>query len=404
MQRDVYTRSWIWHAAFWVGCSMLLLLGGCGGGASLAGGVDSGGTGSITTLAAGPVSGLGSAIVNGVRFDVGTANIVDEDGNILTADQLSLGMVAKIESTTVLTATGQSTATAASVLVRSQLVGSVDSVDLISKSLVVLGQTVQVTPATWFDTSLAGGFASSLVGTVIEVYGQFDLNRNQYVATRIAAHLDHNAYKIAGLVQAVDPAASTLTVGGLVVSYALIAPANVPALMVGDFVRIRLATHAIGGVWRALVVAVGHFDLPDRRDVRIKGRIHGWTSTRSFHLDGIKINAGNALFVGAESSAVVGARVTIKGSSSRGEVTATEVSIDGDETAGNSVFELHGTIDTLDSGLQTLTVHGVTVSYASVTSVQGGAVSDLAIGKKIKVLGVVAPDRSSAVAQSITFE
>ena len=404
MHRLVHQRSWRGHALLWVGCCLLLLLGSCGGGSSLAGGVDSGGTGSITTLASGPLSGLGSAIVNGVRFDVGSATIVDEDGNSITADQLSLGMVAKIESTTVQSANGQATATASSVLIRSQLVGPVDSVDLVAQSVVVLGQTVQITPATWLDSALTGGLAGSLVGSVIEVYGQFDLNRNQYVATRIAAHLDHSAYKIAGLVQAVDAMANTLTVGSQVFSYALLAPANVPTLAVGDFVRVRIATHAIGGVWRALAVAVGHFELPDRKDVRLKGRIHGWNSTRSFHLDGIRINAAQALFVGAESAAVVGARVTVKGYSSGGAVTATEVSIDGDETAANSVFELHGSIDALDRGMQTLVVHGVRVSFSGQTSYLGGTAGDLALGKKIKVLGVVAADRSSVAAQSIAYE
>lgn len=403
MKRGLHWRSWLrWLACCW-GCCALLLLGSCGGGTSLAG-VDSGGTGSITTLASGPVNGLGSAIVNGVRFDVSSASIVDENGDSVTADQLSLGMVAKIESTTVVNANGQSEATASSVLIRSQLVGPVDSVDLALSTLVVLGQSVQITPATWFDPALAAGFASALVNTVVEVYGQFDSNRGQYVATRIAQHLDHSAYKIAGLLQAVDDTAKTLTVGSQVVSYGLLNPANLPSLAVGDFVRVRIAVLHPGGVWRALALAVGHFDLPDRRDVRMKGRIHGWTSTRSFRVDGIKINAGNALFVGSESAAVAGARVSIRGFSSRGEVTATEVSIEGDETAGNSVFELHGAVTTLDRVAQTLTVHGVSVSYSGATSFQGGTAGNLALGSKIKVLGVIAANRSSAAAQSLAFE
>lgn len=385
--------------------AMLALLCSCGGGGTSFAGVDSGGTGGgVTTLASGPVNGLGSAIVDGVRFDIANASIVDEDGDPITESQISMGMVARIESSSVVTANGQSTATAATMVIRSQLVGPVDSVNVAGNELVMLGQTIAITPATWFDSSLSGGFSSALVGEIIEVYGQYDRNRNIYVATRIAEHLDHSAYKIAGVLNAVDTTAHTLTVGGQSVSYALLAPANVPTLTVGDFVRVKVGTLQIGGVWRALAVAVARTDLPDRREVRVRGRIGKWASTRSFHVDGVQVDAASATFVGTESNAVLGARVTVVGASSGGVMHATQVTIDGDETSLNSQFELHGTVSSFNGGAQTLSVHGLTVSYTGSTTYQGGVVSDLANGKKIKVLGVIAADRISVTAQSIAFE
>ena len=50
------------------------ILGGCGGG------VDSGGTGGAATYANGPITGSGSIIVNGVRFDDSAAAISDDSG------------------------------------------------------------------------------------------------------------------------------------------------------------------------------------------------------------------------------------------------------------------------------------------------------------------------------------
>ena len=47
------------------------LLTGCGGG----GGVDSGGTGVTPSVSAGPITGFGSVIVAGVRFDDSTATV-----------------------------------------------------------------------------------------------------------------------------------------------------------------------------------------------------------------------------------------------------------------------------------------------------------------------------------------
>lgn len=395
--------QWTRWSAIAVAMGVLALLCSCGGGTSLAG-VDSGGTGGDTTLASGPVNGLGSAIVDGVRFDVSNATIVDEDGDTVTEAQLAMGMVAKIGSSTVVTANGQSRAVASTVVIRSQLVGPVDSVDVAGNELVMLGQTIAITPATWFDSSLSGGFSNALVGEIIEVYGQYDRNRNIYVATRIAQHLDHTAYKIAGLLNAVDTTARTLVVGGQSVSYALLSPSSVPTLTVGDFVRVRVGTLAIGGVWRALSVAVARVDLPDRRDVRVRGRIGNWTSTRSFHVDGVRIDASNAVFVGTEANAVLGARVTVVGSSSGGVMNATQVTIDGDETSLNSQFELHGTVSALNSGAQTMTVHGLAVSYTGSTSFQSGTLSDLANGRNIEVQGVIGADRTSVVAQTIIFE
>jgi hypothetical protein len=56
----------------------LALLGGCGG-------VDSGGTGtgSAPTLAYGPISGFGSIIVGGVRYDESNADIEGDDGTVV---------------------------------------------------------------------------------------------------------------------------------------------------------------------------------------------------------------------------------------------------------------------------------------------------------------------------------
>ena len=89
-----------WRATLSVFCSLAVLLS-CGGG----GGVDSGGTGAAppATLASGPVTGLGSVTVNGVRFDDSTASVVDQDDMALTTDQLQVGMSARIDASAVAT-------------------------------------------------------------------------------------------------------------------------------------------------------------------------------------------------------------------------------------------------------------------------------------------------------------
>ncbi|MEZ5738630.1 MAG: hypothetical protein R3E68_03630 [Burkholderiaceae bacterium] len=72
------------------------LLAGCGGGSEVLG-PGSGGTGtSVTTTAVGPISGFGSVIVNGVRYDDSLARVSDERGTTLSRSQLRLGMMVQI--------------------------------------------------------------------------------------------------------------------------------------------------------------------------------------------------------------------------------------------------------------------------------------------------------------------
>ena len=74
-------------AAVAVGC-------GGGGGSTSVAGVGSGGTGSFTS---GPITGFGSIIVNGIRFDESAASasgsIKDDDGVVGSSGSLKLGMV-----------------------------------------------------------------------------------------------------------------------------------------------------------------------------------------------------------------------------------------------------------------------------------------------------------------------
>jgi hypothetical protein len=45
-----------------------------------------------SVYAAGPITGFGSVIVNGVRFDDSAATITDDDGRTLAESELHLGM------------------------------------------------------------------------------------------------------------------------------------------------------------------------------------------------------------------------------------------------------------------------------------------------------------------------
>jgi hypothetical protein len=387
-----------WRLAASVLCSLALLVS-CGGG------VDSGGTGapSASALSAGPVNGLGSVIANGVRFDDSGATIEDQDGNALTVDQIQVGMVARIDSGAVQTAGGQQTATALAIRTSNELIGPIGSIDLAGAAMVVLGQTVRITPATWFDAALRGGVPAVRSGQVVEVFGQYNARTNEYIATRIAPRPNAPVYEIRGVLSASNPAAHSLVVGGLAISDASSAASALPALTVGRFVRVTLGTAPTGSVWNAVTIAPGNTALPDRPDVRIAGRISSFTSAAQFVLNGLSIDASNATYPAGSAGIALGARVVVTGSTTGGVLSAATVTVKGDETAANSTYEFHGTITALNAAASTLVVRGITVSYSSSVQFTGGTIGDLAIGRAIAVVGTVDPNRTSIDAQTIGF-
>ncbi len=150
-----------------------LIVTACGGGGT------SGST-TKTSFASGPITGLGSIYVNGVRYDDSSAKVSSEDDDT-THDQseLKLGMVVEVEASGSSSDGTSRSGTASEVRFGSEIVGPVDAATNLvyeaatqSGSFTLLGQTVKFSVAgTAFDTSLPGGHTSITSGTVIEVHG-----------------------------------------------------------------------------------------------------------------------------------------------------------------------------------------------------------------------------------------
>lgn len=383
--------------------SMLLalaLLASCGGG------VDSGGTGGA--VAVGPISGFGSIIVNGVRFDVSgpTLQIQDDAGNPRTHADLKLGTMTEVDGSSLAVNAGVTTATATSIRIVSDLVGPVGSVDTAAGTLSVLGQTVVVTPATVFDASVAGslgGLSGIAPGAVVEVNGRYDAQARRYTATRIGLPIDAASYKLRGPVGALDTNALTLTVGGQTISYAQLGAASVANLAPGSIVRARLQIAPQGGVWVAVALQAGALALPDRQVAQVEGRVSALTSTRRFSVEGIPVDASGASYTGSEAGVVLGARVEVEGASSGGVLVAQVVKVEGDENEANTSFELHGLIDTIAPLATSFTLRGLTVNYAAAVFESGGPAS-LNVGQRVKVEGVLSSDGVRIDARKISFE
>ena len=366
----------------------------CGGGGGDAP-APTGGTATPSSVyAAGPITGFGSVIVNGVRFDDSGATITDDDGRDMAEAELHLGMQVECEGGS---GSDDAHGVAHAIHVHSALIGPVTAVDTTAGTLTVLGQTVTVDAQTAFDTALATGLASVANGVVLQVYGQFDIASQSYLATRIELDAAATHYKIRGTITALDATHKTLSIGEtLALGSTGIDFSSTPGvptdLAVGKLVVIRLATTPVNGVWTATAIADGQRLAQDHDVAHLRGVISAFTSTTQFSVDGNPVDASNATFPDGESGILLGASVEVEGALVNGVVVAKVVSVEDEHEHDGSRVELHGTIGALDTTAQTFVVRGVTVSYAGAVDFHHGSAAALANGLFVEVRGGFSAD------------
>lgn len=395
LSRALARQVWLLAA-----CSVAVaVVAGCGGG------VGTGGTGgdASASFASGPISGFGSIIVGGVRFDDSSAAIEDGEGTRKTRDDLRLGMTVDIDSGAISSDGSGSRATATRIRVDSELVGLVGVVSPAASAFTMLGQVVQVDAATVFDERLTGGLAGLVTGQPVEVYAVFDAQNNRYRATRVEPSTLLAGLRLRGPVSQLDTAAQTLRVGGQDYSYA--GAGSVPAgLAVGQYVRLRLTLLA-APTPRWVVQSFGTA-LPALADVdgaRLEGLISSFSTIAAFGVNGRPVDASGASFPNGAAGLAIGARVEVEGVLRGGVLRATKVQLVSDDDVRQR-FELTALITAVDTRAGTITLRGVTVSTTRSDLVyQDGTAANLAVGRLVEVRGVLSADRRVLEATRIRF-
>jgi len=375
------------------------LLAACGGGGS---DEPEAPTATASSYTDGVITGFGSVIVGGVRFDDSKAVLTTEEGAALAAGALRLGMTVDIDS-------GRVDRTAASALalrirLNSELLGPVGAVDAVAGTVVVLGQTVLVTTSTVFDDTLAGGLAALTAGRIVEVYGIPDPANARIVATRIEAEDAAPAYKLSGRIASLDTTARTFAINGQVVNYAGVPTAQVPpGLADGQAVRVRLQTAPVGGQWVATALRGGRRWPESIVEAKLEGVITAFGSTSSFSVNGLPVNASAATFPDGTTGLALGARVEVSGSIVAGVMQATTVEIEERRVPGPRVWDLRGEVGQLDTAAKTFALRGITVWYGGTVEFRDGTAANLANGVKVRVRGPLAADRTRLEATRIDF-
>ena len=356
-----------------------------------------------TSYSQGTITGFGSVFVGGVRFDDSTAAVADEEGNSRSSSDLKLGMMVEVDGGTI----NRAAATALAVRIRwgREIVGPVGTINTAASTVQVLGQTVLVTSSTVFDSTLSGGLSALTAGAVIEVHGILDPANGRVVATRIEPRAGALAFKLRGVIAALDTTAKTFTINGQLISYVGLPSGNVPpGLTNGQVVRVLLQTTQVGGVWVATGLR-GGLRLPDaHHEAHVEGVITVFTSATNFEINGLRVDASSASFPDGTAGVVLGARVEVEGTVTNGVLVATKVEIEARRTPDQRPLELRGEMGNLDTTVKTFALRGLTVWYGGTVEYQGGSEALLANGRRVEIKGGLSSDRTRLEARRIEFK
>lgn len=357
-----------------------LALSACGGGG------DGGGNPGPLVYTKGTVEGLGSVIVNGVRYDDAQARVLDEEGRASTRDALKLGMVVEVVAASVQAgADGRLRGQAQEIRHASEIQGPIDSLG--TNEMVVLGQTVRHDAATLFEDGRA---ATLRVGQVVEVHGLRD-PQGVVLASRIDTEDDRDeAHKLVATVSGHEPVARSFMAGGARVSYAALPNA---ALENGQVLRIRLAPQPLASGASASAGAAGV-------EADIEGYVTRVDGPRRFVVAGVQVDASNARQFPA--SVAVGSLVEVGGRLVGGVLVASEVELERRLGSGGG-FEIEGRITALDLAASRFEVRGLVVHFGA-ARFAGGSAQRLALGTEVEVRGTLSADGASVNASVVEFD
>ena len=381
---------------------MAAVLSACGGGGSDS---SSSTTQTATAFSAGPITGFGSVIVNGVRFDDSAAKISDDDGAAHERSELKLGMMAEVEAADVKRDNaGSGSGRAIEIRIGAEIVGPATAVDVAGKTLTVIGQTVDVTDNTLFDERITGGLAGISVGTIVEVNGVLNAANGHFTATRIEPKPNAPFFKVRGMVAKLDTKLHTFEIGGAKISYDTIAAVAPAGLADGQLVRVKVQTTQVAGAWVAISVKSGVRKIENHDEAEVHGLITAFTSATKFSVNGIAVDASNAVFPKGQTGVVLGARVEVEGKAVDGVIIATKVSVEDENEEHKRGFELHGAITELNGTAKTFVLRGVTVDFGGTVEFRKGSAATLALGSKVEVKGMLSADGKTLTAVRISFE
>jgi hypothetical protein len=362
----------------------LATLAGCGGADPQL--VRTGGTGAPknVSVSVGVIEGLGSVVVNGIRYDETGARVTINGAPDRPVSELQLGMVVEVRGEVDGTLRAGK---AESIVASALLAGPVESVNAAGGEVTILGQPVELVPG----VALLGtsGAASLRAGDFVVVYGYWDMLAGHVDATRLEVKSPAPAEAlIIGRVSAVS--GGTFRIGTLAVDAGAAVLTNLAGgIAVGRYVEVR-GTAAAGSVRAVSVTGRAEFDPLEGALTEIEGFVTDFASAGAFRVLGTPVNAANARLAGTGGAIANGAFIEVEGSIVQGVLVATLVEVRSGplQVAPPAPSTVLGDITDFVS-IASFRVRGQAVD-ASAATITGGTAAGLSNGRQVQVTGLIA--------------
>ncbi len=281
--------------------------------------------------------------------------------------------------------------TAQTVAFENNAEGPIDSINPVTNSLVVLGQTVLVDDTTQFGNT---PFSALRVGNIVELSGFEDAD-GDLRATRVEKTQDTFIPGIeieaTGTIANLDDVNQTFMLNMLIVDFSMDPLIDVPGneLVNGQVVEVISFQNVVNGVLFADSIAVEDIGIQGDpgEAVELQGIITRVTSANTFEVNGqpVRITPDTVFESGSVDNIAKNVQVEVEGVfNADGIVILEEVEFGGG-------IELEGIITRVTSA-STFEVNGQPVRITDNTVFQGGTVNDIAVDVDVEVEGFLDVD------------
>ncbi len=321
--------------------------------------------------AIGTISGFGSVIVNGIRFDDSAGNITMNDA-AATHAQLRVGMVVQVRGRINADGTGVAT----SIRYNDCVQGPVTAMNQVQNTLTVLGQTVQVDDDTVFDGVTQRDMNGFAIGDQVAVSCMPDPANNRLRATRMERQGTFqngvSDLEAKGTVSNLDPVAGTCTVGALTVNFSGIAAGSLPAGLANGMTVEAGGRNFANGILTADRLRDRDRDrisYPDGDGLEVAGYVSDFVSISDFKIAGQAVNAANAVIKNGTAADIRnGLKVEAEGTMTNNVLVASVLVV-----KLQSNVRVEAGLQAKDAGLSTITLLGRAVKVTADTEMRDGA-------------------------------
>ncbi|OQW30082.1 MAG: hypothetical protein A4E19_11040 [Nitrospira sp. SG-bin1] len=354
------------------------------------------GSGSGSASASGTITGFGSVIVNGKKFETSSASF-SVDGQAGSQNDLKVGMTVTVNGS--FNGTQRSADT---VLQKDAVEGLVQSVAADGLSLIVMGQTVLVDNSTLIDDDIPARNVLNLVAGTdhVEINGHIRPN-GVIQATFIEKKLINVTPEVHGFVTNHNDAAKTFQIGALTVNYATALINDMPNPSSTGWND--LLVEAKGAVFNAPATTLTAIKVePENRglgnqvdEFEVEGYVTQVRGAGSFFIGNTQVQTtGNTEFRGGTGDEiVVGGKLSAEGRWENGVLIAKHVKF-------HESVRLEGDIAAIGTNSMTIRgLSGITVTVNRQTEFKASGsgtsdnLSDLAVNDHVRVRGrVTGPD------------